>query len=166
MRRGKRGPGGARAEVGKAMALESCRFPRTTHRQEAAALQGEQREGKRCEGGGDRRKGKGALWDGRTDRIQDEDAIFGERRRFPAAVSSGGGATVYCCSRDGGGIWRSGTRSPAAGRALARGRRRARTMQSSRSWRPATAAPSRQRRSRRDRGCGALWWTGGDELVS
>ena len=79
------------AEVGKAMALESCPFPCTTHRQEAAALQGEQREGKRCEGGGDRRKGKGALWDGRTDRIHDKDAISGERgdsrqRRAPVVV--------------------------------------------------------------------------------
>ena len=50
-----------------------------------------------------RRKEKGTLWHGRTDQIQDEDAIFGERRRFPAAASSGGGATVYCCSQDGGG---------------------------------------------------------------
>ena len=65
---------------GKSMALEPCRFSRTTHRQKAAALQRELREGMRCFGGGDRRKEKGALWDGRTDQIQDKDAISGERR--------------------------------------------------------------------------------------
>ena len=65
---------------GKSMALEPCRFSRTTHRQKAAALQRELREGMRCEWRRRPKEGEGSAVGGRTDRVQDEDLISGERR--------------------------------------------------------------------------------------